>query len=98
MALPFPITTPRDLLSKAKRELDSLNDEAEGLYHEPNEVALADLTINAAWSLWHVTDWIAGHRDARAEAIVAGNQGPGPTRAQRFQRHLRRRSTALRLC
>src|ERR1051325_8300186 len=72
---PFPIRTPRDLLNKAKREIDELEQRAEGFRGEPGPIAIGHLTWNAACSLWRVTDWIVNSPDANLQAR------PGRTRA-----------------
>lgn len=66
----FPIASPRDLLSKARRELDRLTDSVEGAWAESNPIVIADQTINAAWSLCHVTDWIGNNDDPAVARVV----------------------------
>lgn len=96
----FPIDNPRALLDKSKRELDRLVSEANGIYGEPDETSIADLTINVAWSLWHVTDWIGSNRDPKVAAVVpdAFKQVAGRRRLQKFQKQLRRESKDLKIC
>jgi hypothetical protein len=95
----FPIRNPRDLLAKAKREIDRLEEEADAVNGEPNPIVVADLTINAAWTLWHTTDWIAFRvLDAVREIVPQHMHKPARKRTERFQIRLRNRSRDLRIC
>lgn len=67
----FPFQGPRDLLSKARRELDQLLKAVEPEEGDPDASKIADLTMNVAWALWHVTDWIANNDAPAIERIVA---------------------------
>jgi hypothetical protein len=93
----FPIASPRDLLSKAKREIDALDTEIHGL--EPDHIAIADLTINAGWSLWHVTDWIGNNTDPAVSRVVPDFiKKTGEERTYAFQKQLRSESDELEIC
>jgi hypothetical protein len=95
----FPISTPRELLEKGRRELERLETAAEGTWGEPDETQIADLTINVAWSLWHVTDWIAHASPEVVRTVMPRQMNKAPRdRAQRFQQRLRALSHDLRLC
>lgn len=99
MSLPFPITTPRQLLEKAKREIDALASEANGEWGEPDGERVADLTINAAWSLWHVTDWIGNNEEvARVVLPAKGIKATVGDGTQAFQNQVRCESSALEIC
>jgi hypothetical protein len=96
---PFPIATPRHLLKKAKREIERLKSEANGDYSDPSPTVVADLTINAAWTLWHVTDWIGrGALQVVADVVPRQMKKPAKKRTDAFQRRLRARSQDLRIC
>jgi hypothetical protein len=100
-ASPFPISTPRQLLAKSKREIERLERETSGMRGAADYTAIADLTLDAACTLWHVTDWIANSRDPKLLAIVASKGCTTPERAERvqaFQRQLRTESHDLRIC
>jgi len=98
-AAPFPISSPRDLLAKAGRELQSLEAETGGFWGDPRPVPVADLTINTAWSLWHVTDWIGHGADDVVRSVVTAGQMrlPARKRVDAFQRRLRARCPELRI-
>src|SRR5512135_1580221 len=99
MTTPFPLRSPRDLLDKAKREFELLEACAEGHYGDPNETAIADLTINTAWSLWHVTDWIGNNDDSAVMRVVPDRiKKAGRERTEAFQAQLRSESPDLRIC
>lgn len=89
------------MLDKAKREIDGLADSVSPIWAEPNPVVVADLTYNAACTLWHVTDWVANASDPKLLQIVAWKGCTTPNReerAQAFQRQLRSESHELRIC
>ncbi|HYN27397.1 MAG TPA: hypothetical protein VES94_03785, partial [Burkholderiales bacterium] len=87
------------MLSKAKRELDKLEAEAKGQHGEPDPNAIADLTINAAWSLWHVTDWIGNSNDPAVSHVVPAEiRKVDRERTDAFQKQLRSESKDLMIC
>ena len=95
----FPIATPRELLNKASRELEQLKAHANGFHGEPDPIAVADLTINVAWSLWHVTDWIGSSKEADVLQIVPECiSRVGRERTAAFQNQLRSESRELEIC
>ncbi|MFZ1908536.1 MAG: hypothetical protein WAU52_05585 [Burkholderiales bacterium] len=55
----FGLTTPRDFLAKARREVERLAEAESQAYLAADVALLQDTAINAALSLWHVSDWIA---------------------------------------
>lgn len=100
MARAFPIAAPRDLLGKARRELDHLEAAANGSLGDPDALLVADLTINTAWSLWHTTDWIGhGAPDVVRQFVTARQMKLAPRkRVEAFQVRLRRRCGELNIC
>src|SRR5688572_14710180 len=95
----FPIADARGLLSKAKREIDRLDEQADGAWGEPDPIAIADLTYNAACTLWHVTDWIGyGALEVVRGVVPHQMKRPARVRTDRFQRRLRALSQDLRIC
>lgn len=96
----FPFQGPRGLLLKAQRELKQLLEAVEPVEGEPNREQIGDLTMNIAWTLWHVTDWVANNHDPAAVRIV-GSKGITRTdegRAAAFQNQLKTESPDLRHC
>jgi len=66
----FGLTTPRDFLAKAHREVERLA-EIESRASSPADVALLqDTAINAALTLWHVADWVARWPDPAYVAAI----------------------------
>ena len=63
----FGLTTPRDLLEKARREVARLEEATSS--NAPAE-RIQDTAINAAWTLWHITDWIARSSDQRCRDAI----------------------------
>lgn len=58
--LAFGLTTPRDFLEKARRDVRRLRQRPLAImvgYNDQHETI--DQAINAAVTLWHVTDWLA---------------------------------------
>lgn len=99
MPQPFPISRPRDLLDKAKRELDLLEGAASGFFGRPDATLIADLTINTAWSLWHVTDWIGhGAPEVVKDVVPRQMKKPARKRTDAFQKRVRALSPDLRIC
>lgn len=96
----FPFQTPRGFLSKARRELDRLLEAVEPEDSEPDRERIGDLTINIAWTLWHVTDWISNNDNPAVARIVAsmGVTSTGRARTSEFQQQLRDQSSDLRHC
>jgi len=98
----FPFEGPRQYLEKAERELTQLDEAVGPETGIPDETQIADLTMNAAWTLWHVTDWIANNAtDPRCERIVASKGITAVDQKDRlrdFQKALRRESPDLRHC
>lgn len=68
--LAFGIETPRDLLAKARREVERL-EQAENWHGTDDWEPIADAAINAALTLWHITDWIANSPDPACQSAIA---------------------------
>jgi len=102
MAETFPFKSPRQLLEKAGRDIARLNRAVGPVLGGPDETQIADLTMDVAWTLWHVTDWIAGNTsDEKCARIVASKHvtvANSRERLWRFQKALRRESPDLRRC
>jgi hypothetical protein len=97
--MPFPIRNPRDLLTKAEREIDRLAAESNGDFGEPHPIAVADLAYNVACTLWHVTDWIGNSRDPAVAKVVPDRiKKTGRERTDSFQQQLRSESDELEIC
>lgn len=59
----WTITTSRDLLEKAKRDLERFRNS-----HEANDGEQVDHAINCAITLWHIHDWLWREREAAWKA------------------------------
>jgi len=68
--LAFGIEAPRDLLAKARREVGRL-EQAENWHGTDDWEPIADAAINAALTLWHITDWIANSPDPACQSAIA---------------------------
>lgn len=69
-AYAFGLITPRDFLEKARREIRRLERVSAQASSTAQAVELQDLAINAAWTIWHVSDWIARSPESKyADAI-----------------------------
>lgn len=73
----FGFTLPREMLEKARREVGRL--EAAEERGAPVE-ELQDVAINAALTLWHISDWIARSADQRCVAAVERIKRERPSR------------------
>lgn len=83
----FGLTTPRDFLAKAGREIERLRFFPLAIRGgiEPR-LEVADHAINAAVSLWHVTDWLARYNDPRSEALLAhAKKVTGTPKSNRYE-------------
>lgn len=63
----FGLTTPRDFLEKARREVRRLE---EGTERGDDVAYLQDTAINAALTLWHISDWIAHSAEQSCVAAI----------------------------
>jgi hypothetical protein len=61
----FGLTTPRDLLEKARREVRRLEVATAGASSPKGVPDLQDTAFNAAVTLWHVSDWIANSTEQK---------------------------------
>jgi hypothetical protein len=84
----FPISTARDLLKKARREIDLLDELANGRAGTPRPIAVAELTMNAAWSLWHTTEWIGNSSDPKSTTLVMSKGRTTPNHEKRTKAFL----------
>src|SRR5437667_4446657 len=66
----FGLATPRDLLDKAKRELGRLDLASMQPKSQQQFWDVQDSALNAAITLWHVTDWIAKSDAPQAGAAI----------------------------
>ncbi len=70
IALGFGLTSPRDLLEKARRDVERLRQVTNWPRSPEQRLAVQDSAFNAAITLWHVTDWIANSSEPEAVAAL----------------------------
>jgi hypothetical protein len=79
-AYAFGLKTPRDFLEKARRDVRRLEQATSSASSLEDVEDLQDLAINAAWSLWHVADWIARCPEQRYREAVERIRVERPSR------------------
>jgi hypothetical protein len=67
----FGLDSPRKLLDKAHWELEQLRSVIPQPTADRNDQVVAYVALNTAWTIWHITDWIAASPDPRARALMA---------------------------
>jgi hypothetical protein len=79
--LAFGLATPVELLEKARREVARISSPPFAIRagHDARYDAL-DAAINAAITLWHVTDWVAVSPQPQAAALLHSARKPGDNR------------------
>jgi hypothetical protein len=75
----FGLTTPRDLLAKAHREVRRLEDATARAFSRDDIANLQDTAFNAAVSLWHVSDWIAHSTEQKCVDAIERIRRERPT-------------------
>lgn len=67
----FGLRGPHELLDKARREVEALKKASATPLAEDEVQRLADHAMNAALTIWHMTDWLASSQDARIRNALA---------------------------
>ncbi|HEX7953617.1 MAG TPA: hypothetical protein VF523_11180 [Burkholderiales bacterium] len=66
----FGLTTPRNFLEKARREVGRLANISWEMSADLSVEDIQDTAINAVLTIWHVSDWIAHSTDQKCIAAI----------------------------